>query len=155
MGDDISIPVQLPLDSDGFLRRECPSCELEFKWFNHEQGDPDAEGVEQYHCPRCGATASTDSWWTPGQLAYMQSVAAPEIEQAIGDAFRDAFRGRKGFKVSSNRNFRLDINNPGQLTEPDDMVIVEPPCHPNEPLKVPEEATAQVYCLVCGAPFAA
>ncbi|MCZ7527853.1 MAG: hypothetical protein M5U14_16640 [Acidimicrobiia bacterium] len=85
----------------------------------------------------------------------MQSAAAPEIERAIGDALRDAFRGVKGVKVSPNRNLRLDVDNPGQLTEPDDMVIVEPPCHPNEPLKVPDEATSQVHCLVCGAAFAA
>lgn len=151
MGDDIRIPVQLLLDNDGFLRRECPNCEREFKWFHHLEGDPDGEHVDQYHCPRCGGAAGPDTWWTPDQLAYMRSAAAPEIERAISDAFR----GVKGLKVSPNRNFQLDIDNPGQLTEPDDMVIVEPPCHPNEPLKVPEEATSRVYCLVCGAPFAA
>lgn len=155
MGEDISIPVQLPLDSDGFLRRECPNCEQEFKWYHHQEDDPDAERVDQCHCPRCGVAAAPDSWWTPDQLAYMQSAAAPEIERAIGDALRDAFRGVKGVKVSPNRNLRLDVDNPGQLTEPDDMVIVEPPCHPNEPLKVPDEATSQVHCLVCGAAFAA
>lgn len=157
MGDDINISVDLPLDGDGFLRRECPNCEQEFKWFNHEEGEgaTDAENVEQYYCPRCGVAAGLDSWWTPDQLEYMQSAAAPEIERAIGDAFQDAFRGVKGMKVSANRDFRLDIDNPGQLTEPDDMVIVEPPCHPNEPLKVPEEAASRVHCLVCGEPFAA
>ena len=30
MNDEVSIPVSLPLDSDGFLLMECPSCEREF-----------------------------------------------------------------------------------------------------------------------------
>ena len=28
------------------------------------------------------------------------------------------------------------------------MVIVQPPCHPNEPLKVPEDATERVHCMI-------
>lgn len=43
---------------------------------------------------------------------------------------------------------------PTALYEPDDMTIVAPPCHPWEPVKVPEVA-ARVHCLVCGKPFAA
>jgi hypothetical protein len=34
MDDEISIPVAMPLDSDGFLRRECPTCQQQFKWFS-------------------------------------------------------------------------------------------------------------------------
>lgn len=40
------------------------------------------------------------------------------------------------------------------LHEPDDMVIVEPPCHPEEPVKVPDDAQAPFHCLDCGTPFA-
>ena len=35
--------VSFPLDSDGFIRRECPHCEREFKWHH----GPANEGVEQ------------------------------------------------------------------------------------------------------------
>lgn len=69
MGDEIRVPVSLPLDSDGFLRRECPTCEEEFnptceeefKWFSHAEGDHDAEQASQYFCPICGAAAGLDS----------------------------------------------------------------------------------------------
>ena len=30
-----------PLDSDGFLYRECPICEREFKWLHTPEGDRD------------------------------------------------------------------------------------------------------------------
>ena len=67
--DEIEIPVTIPLDNDGFLRRECPSCEEEFKWYAHEEGDADAETVDQYFCPLCGVASGVDMWSTPGVLA--------------------------------------------------------------------------------------
>jgi hypothetical protein len=63
--------------------------------------------------------------------------------------------GKKGITFKANPEFSLDIPTPEPLVEPDDMVIVEPPCHQNEPLKVPEEATSRIYCLICGSAFAA
>jgi len=155
MDDRVSIPVSLSLDSDGFLRRECPTCEQEFKWFSHAEGDPDAETVDQYFCPLCGAPAALDSWWTPTQLECAQAAAGPEIDRLIGDSINEAFKGVKGMTFKPNRNFSVDVPAPAALVEPDDMVIVEPPCHPNEPVKVPDIATAHVHCLICGVPFAA
>ena len=147
------MPVSLPLDSDGFLRRECPTCEREFKWFSHQKGDPDAEIVDQYFCPMCGVAAGTDSWWTPAQLEYMHGVSGPVIDQVAQDMIADAFKGVKGMAFTPNPSFSFDIETPNALAEPDDMIIVEPPCHTNEPLKVPEEDAARVHCLVCGMLF--
>lgn len=153
--EDFSIPVSIPLDEDGFLRRECSTCEQEFKWFNHDQGDPDAEQVDQYFCPRCGELSGPGSWWTSAQLEYAQAAAQPEIDQYIQDSLTDAFNGVKGMTFKANQNWGSDSANPDPLIEPNDMVIVEPPCHPNEPLKVPDGATDRVHCMVCGKLFAA
>lgn len=155
MADELSIPVSLPLDADGFLRRECPTCELEFKWFVHSDDDGDAEQVDQYFCPLCGSAAGLDSWWTPAQLEYARGAAGPELDRVVQDAMNDAFKGIKGISYKPNRDFTLGIESPDPLVEQDDMVIVEPPCHPNEPVKVPEHATKQVHCLVCGSEFVA
>ena len=152
MSDEIRVPVSLPLDSDGFLRRECPTCEREFKWFNHEEGDADASAVDQYFCPLCGVASGTGSWWTPAQLEYVHGVSGPAIDQFAQDMIADAF---KGMDFKSNRSFSFGIDVPDALAEPDDMVIVEPPCHPNEPIKVSEEDAARVYCRVCGTTFSA
>jgi hypothetical protein len=153
MNDEIRVPVSLPLDSDGFIRRECPNCEREFKWFSHEEGDTNAEAVDQYFCPLCGAGAGTDSWWTPAQLEYMNGVSGPAMDLYMQDSIDKMFKGIKGMKVTPNRSFSLGIETPDALTEPDDMVIAEPPCHPNEPVKVPD-GTAKVYCPICGDAFA-
>jgi hypothetical protein len=157
MNDEIKIPVSLPLDGDGFLRRECPTCEQEFKWYVHGEDNSDAEQVDQYFCPRCGQPAGLDMWWTPAQLEYSRGIAAPEIDQAVNDMLDDAFkplRNRKSISVKRTGRFSFDTPTPDPLIESNDMAIVESPCHPNEPVKVPEEATAQVYCLVCGTEFA-
>lgn len=155
MNDEIRIPVSLPLDSDGFVRRECPTCECEFKWFSHDEGNTAAEPVSQYFCPLCGEPAAVDEWWTPAQVEYGYASGGPEIDRAVQESVADMFKGLKGFEFKPNSSFSLDIATPEPLIEPDDMVTVEPPCHPNEPVKVPEEATQRVHCLVCGAPFAA
>lgn len=155
MEEEIRVPMSLPLDSDGFLRRECPTCEREFKWFNHNEGDPNVEPANQYFCPLCGVAAGVDSWWTPAQLEYGLGGAGPVIEQVVRDTVAGMFKGLKDFTFKPNAAFGLDIETPDPLTELDDMVIVEPPCHPNEPLKIAEETTARIYCLVCGAAFAA
>lgn len=155
MNDEIRVPVSLPLDSDGFLRRECPTCEREFKWFSHQEGDLDAEDVHQYFCPLCGVASGADSWWTPAQIEYMQGVSGPVVDQVAQDMIANAFKGVKGLTFKPNRSFSLGIETPDALAEPDDMVIIEPPCHPNEPVKVPEENAGQVHCLVCGTLFSA
>ncbi|MCH8565196.1 hypothetical protein LTH96_05545 [Nesterenkonia sp. LB17] len=155
MDDEFQIPVSLPLDSDGFLRRECPSCEREFKWFSHAEDDENAELVAQYFCPLCGVAAGSDSWWTHAQLEYGFGSASGAIDQAVQDSLADAFKGIKGMKLEPNSSFSLDFETPAALVEPDDMVIVEPPCHPNEPVKVPEASAERAFCLICGAQFAA
>lgn len=154
MDDEISIPVSVPLDSDGFLRRACPTCEQQFKWFSHADGAPDAEPADQYFCPLCGVPAGVGEWWTPEQLDYAQGAAAPELDRLIQDATKEAFEGIKGMSFKPDGNFTLGIEVPEPLTEPDDMIIVEPPCHPSEPIKVPEHATEHIHCLICGSLFA-
>lgn len=154
MDDEIQVPFSVPLDSDGFLRRECPTCERQFKWFSRDGGDPDAASVDQYFCPLCGASAGTDAWWTQGQLEYAQGIAGPQIDQFVQDSMTEAFRGLKNIEFKPDRNFSLDSPTSEPLHEPDDMVIVEPPCHPSEPVKVPEESIDRIHCLICGEPYA-
>lgn len=154
MDEQIEISFEVPTDDDGFLRRECPNCELEFKWYAHAQGDPDAEVVDQYFCPLCGQASGLDTWLTTEQVEYAQRSAGPALDDLVKSTMADAFKGLKGIKYKPNPSFTLDVPTPEPLTEPNDMVIVEPPCHPHEPVKIPEEATARVHCLICGTVFA-
>ena len=155
MGDEVSASVSFPLDPDGFLRRECPTCGEEFKWFHQEEYDADIEHVAEYFCPLCGVPAATDAWYTTAQVEYMQGAVGPQLDEAVQDAMKSAFSGIKGISFKPAGNFTFGLETPDPLIEPDAMVIVAPPCHDTEPVKVPETATAEVHCLICGQAFSA
>jgi hypothetical protein len=166
-----TISTTLPLDSDGFLRRECPSCKRQFKWrpsqaqtTNASEGDlefparldqePDENHTpEFYYCPYCAEPAAPGAWWTKEQIEYGTALVKAEI---LGPHLRDLAHSlhgldRPGGIISVRVNMNMpDITRPEPLMEPDDMVRVDYPCHPGEPLKVEESWAGEVSCLVCG-----
>lgn len=152
----MDISVQFPLDN-GFLRRECPACEREFKWHHGPTPDhpKDAVDPDVYFCPYCGATAPPSSWWTKEQLAYAQQSAVGPIARAMGDALEDAIGHQR-----SDSFIRMDVKRgdvpepPAALSESNDMTIVQSPCHPWEPVKVEETWTEPLHCLLCGDKYA-
>lgn len=147
--------VSLPLDSDGFLRRECPHCEQQFKW-HHGPANEEAETLADpltYFCPLCGEPAGHDAWWTKEQLAYSEGAAAPALMRYVLDELAGALRGNKNITFKpGNGSDMPDV--PASLTEPDDMRIVASPCHGYEPVKVPDNPSDTLHCLLCGNAFA-
>jgi hypothetical protein len=142
MNDDPSTTVSLPLDSDGFLRRECPHCERELKWRptpEGEQGYPAPEGG--YYCPCCGQQAEVNSWFTKAQVAHVDQVAADLADPLIRDAANEL---GASYEPSGPRD--LSPLPP----EPNDMRRVDFECHPAEPVKVADDWADPVHCLVCG-----
>lgn len=119
-----------------------------FKWFSHQEGHPDPD--DQYFCPLCGASAGTDSCWTSTQLDYVTGVSSPAIDQLVQDSVEKVFKGVKGVKFKLDRAFSLGNGVPDALEEPDDILIAAPPCHPNEPVKVPGKNASKLHCLFCG-----
>ena len=149
------IPMSLPLDKDGFLRRECPHCERQFKWWPTSPSEEAFEEVhevpEAYFCPYCHEPADPNSWWTKEQLERAQQLAAAE---ALGPELRQFKSSMEGGNRRSGM-MRFDVSlpslsRPEPLTEPDDMARVDVPCHPEEPIKVDEEWDKEVTCLICG-----
>ncbi|MCF6390893.1 phage terminase large subunit family protein [Mycobacterium sp. MBM] len=143
----MEIRTEFALDTDHFLRRECPNCGQEFKWRDGEaEGHPgDAVEPARYTCPLCGRQADHDAWLTQDQLGYQQEMVDFYAPDAINAELKKAFG--KNFKPGRNT-----APAPRVLFEPDDMIIIEPPCHPWEPVKVPEERadSGPLFCLVCG-----
>jgi hypothetical protein len=146
--------MSVPLDSDGFMRRECPTCEQEFKWRASQDGDEVVVHVDQYYCPLCGVPSGVDNWWTQAQLDYMEALVVPDALRDIQNMLGDAFRGNKHVKFEASSEIGVTPM-PAALFEPDDMVIVEPPCHAFEPVKIPEHHPGPFHCLVCGSQYAA
>lgn len=146
--------ITLPLDDDGFLRRECPTCEQEFKWHHGATDDEPADAVDPllYYCPLCGHPSGPDSWWTQEQLDYIQAIALGVAMDELQDEFKKLERSSRGLlKVEMSPPGVEDI--PASLHEPEDMVIVTSPCHAWEPVKVTADWSASLHCLLCGEPF--
>ncbi len=152
----MEIPVEFPLDSDGFLRRECPTCGREFKWhYGPTDARPaDAADPPRFTCPLCGELANHDAWFTQAQITYQQELVGFHAMDMINDELSRAFRGSKNLTYTPGKS---NAPAPTPLTEPDDMLIVESPCHPWEPVKVPSERadSGPLYCLVCGDTYTA
>ena len=134
--DKVSFGMTIPLDSDGFLRRECPTCEREFKWppseTEDEEHDEPADDVG-YLCPYCDVQAPGGAWLTQAQLALAQNIVERE------------FIGPMVSKLGA-------YEEPGKLdplTEADDVTLVVFPCHPSEPLKVLDDWRKPVHRLIC------
>lgn len=117
--------MNLPLDTDGFLRRACPGCTGEFKW---RPDQPDNQGVEEaepggYCCPHFGHQAPADEWNTADQNTFIEGVVYTVALQAAQRSLADAFRSLSAVTFTPG-------DTPGQpvaLVEPSDMMIVDPP----------------------------
>lgn len=151
---EVHVSVPIPRDSEGFVRRECPHCFRQFKWHDgpaNEEAEQQAPPVT-YHCPLCGQPAAVNAWNTADQVEVAQRVAMPQLLERVQDDLESMFRGVKGVTYKRRGQDVADLPEP--LTEPDDMTIVASPCHSYEPVKVPEDHTGPLYCLICGSAFA-
>jgi hypothetical protein len=150
-----SYSVRVPVDADGYLRRECPHCLREFKW-HHGPTAERPQGIVDppvYHCPLCGASANPDQWWTQEQLDFAQESAAGPALREMSEEIGKMFKNVQGMTYTPGTVDEPEP--PAALHEPNDMVIVAPPCHPWETIKVPDDATQRVHCLFCGEVFTA
>jgi hypothetical protein len=154
MSDEVVVPYSLPLDSDGFLRRECPTCEREFKCLVTTDDTEVTSAPEGgYFCPYCAIQAPPTAWWTKPQLELVQGigmaeVVGPAIEE-FGESIRDIARRSGGLLEARGGDYRAP-KRPDPLTETDDMRRVDFPCHGDDPVKVAEDWTREVHCLICG-----
>jgi hypothetical protein len=157
MSDDkVTLEMSIPFDSDGFLRRECPTCERQFKWLHtpEEEGSSALVSDGGYFCPYCGVQAETNTWLTQAQVELAQNMVATRVVGPMLKKFGDDL---KGIGRGSRRMIRADVtyNRPDELdplTEVDDMTRIDFDCHPTEPLKIVDGWDKPVRCLICGQP---
>lgn len=152
---EVSFEMEIPTDSDGFMRRACPTCEREFKWLPAEEdgeGTPAADGG--YFCPYCGVQAPTSDWWTEEQLDQARAIVQTEVVDPAQKELADTVGSlHTSGPVSIHGEAHFEPSDPpGELSERDDMVRVDFTCHPNDPVKVEEEWPDPVHCLICGSP---
>jgi hypothetical protein len=145
------LSVGLPLDEDGFLRRECPECKHEFK-VEVAHDEEKACSLEKLFCPYCGISATLEHWYTKAQEEYIQNKIAAEVVDPQLDKLIESFRKleRQGglikIKVETKRSPRRE---PRIGPEPNDMRPVKFTCC-DETIKILEDWEDQIHCVICG-----
>jgi len=117
MSDNFEISVGIPVDEDGMLGRECLECE---EYFKIKPGT--GLDTTYCHCPYCDYEGEGDTFWTPEQIEYAQSIAINQvIDQHINPtfeklrkSFRDLERRTRGGMIefrfrSSKANLNLPV----------------------------------------------
>lgn len=150
---DVTISMELSLDSDKFLRRECPECEQEFK-IQILEDEPDApipggNAAGEMTCPYCGHCSGVERWWTPAQIAYQEALAVDHAAGIFGQMFDDAFSGLKSSRHVKVTHHRSDRPKPVAPVEQDDMRRVCISCCERD-IKVVESWSGAVHCAGCG-----
>ncbi len=137
MGEDVRLEIALPLDPDGFIRRACPECGRQFKWFVDRGREEEGAEDPSYFCPYCRHQG--EDWLTDSQREYVtakgSAAAAAELFGSSGP-----IRFEPDPAVAAMKPPR----------EPGDMERRESPCHPEEPVKVLDGWSGPVHCLACG-----
>jgi hypothetical protein len=93
--------------------------------------------------------APDDSWFTDEQVELAKNRVARDI---LGPEFEKMARDMKRSSRGSLISFDMNYDEPEEmdpLVEPNDMRRVDFACHPMEPVKVLEDWTRSVHCLVC------
>ena len=152
--EEFETSMSIPLDSDGFVRRQCPTCERELKWFVNQGDDaeetPEPEGG--FYCPYCAVQAPGGEWHTEAQVELAKSILLEQfVEPQLDDFKRSVERMNKPGGFISVRVEREKSEPADPLTEADDMKRVDFPCHPEAPTKVLDDWTREVHCPICGA----
>lgn len=159
MPDLVRIPASVfPRDSDGFLSRECPVCERIFKVrfdggaesagaeLSDEEATIEAEQMRRF-CPLCHELVQGSRWWTPAQLEYAKALVFSAVHEQFQQMLADTTRSSGGvieLRAGSSPS------EPQPPEESEDMIIVVPPCHEDDPVKVPVDFVGEVACHRCG-----
>lgn len=124
--------VEIPLDQDGFLPQECPTCHRPFRI---EVLDEEASSL---HCPYCGVKSDAGDFLTPAQVEYL-------VDAAADVAFREF--EESGFRVERSGP------RPPVPVPAGEAVRVDFACHPGPAVKVlPSwlDARQPLQCTACG-----
>lgn len=97
----VQIPIDMPLDDNGYFDRECPhsECGASFKVLFDDWRDK-VPGAAAF-CPKCGVRDDPTQFNTEPQSRYIQEVATAYATEQLNQAFKRAARRTKPKKLSA------------------------------------------------------
>ena len=82
--------LEIPVDDEGMLGRECPRCRFKFKIDLETYED---RGFMNLRCPYCEFISELDNFTTGEQRGYLYSVSRNFALSTMEDLIEDAFDG--------------------------------------------------------------
>jgi uncharacterized Zn finger protein (UPF0148 family) len=135
-GGKVSVPIQIPIDNDGYFDRRCPSdvCQADFKVLLEDWKQKVSDA--QVFCPICREEAKATEWNTPEQREYIRQVGLSYLKSMLNrtlsqDARNFNRRQRPGF-ITISMSYK-----PGAPT----LVV---------PISAAEELRQKFTCEQCG-----
>jgi len=88
----VQIPIDLPLDDDGYFDRQCPNseCQAVFKVLYKDWQEKVRDEV--VYCPFCGSKNDSSKWNTADQKEYIKQVTSRYLHELLGKAFEQSTR---------------------------------------------------------------
>jgi hypothetical protein len=135
-GTEISVPVAVEPDADGYIDRQCPATECDFL-FKVLEGDwRNLVRDEAVWCPFCGHQGPSAGWLTHEQVEKAKEAALAEVEQRINIAMRsDAARWNRRQPRNAFISMTMKVNArpkeivlPAAATDPMQLRISCPEC---------------------------
>lgn len=138
--------LKISLDSEGFVRRECPKCEREFKLQTLEKDfqTPPVKNSGEVTCPYCKHRSSADQWWSKNQVKYINDMQS---------FFAFNFITPKALKIKSTpfvtvKTTITQTEEPIMPSEIDDMKRISITCCERD-IKILENWNGDIVCPDC------
>lgn len=74
MSDKIKMSIEIPLDDEGMVGRECPICS---QYFKLKPGT--GLKIDYCSCPYSSHKDDSNSFFTPEQIEYARSIAIDQV----------------------------------------------------------------------------
>ena len=144
--------VELQSDPEGFISRQCPTCQRVFKLSVARLKADDASPVA--YCPYC-RTPNADDWYTDDQQAFLHAAIQRAAMQWVSGQFGEMLGDSQGSGMEvSQGEHELPPEPAGPpAEETEGFTVVDVPCHPDDPFKITSETTGEVACPICGIPY--
>ena len=105
--DGVVVPVQIPIDNDGYFDRQCPSesCKAFFKVLLSDWKEKISD--ERVFCPICRHESPASEWNTADQAEHIKAVAIAHFHGTINRAI---LTGTERFNSSQPRGGFISLS---------------------------------------------
>lgn len=100
MNETTTYTMDLEIDEDGYLDKECPNPECLSKFKVYAEDWKEKFSDEEVYCPFCGNAAPADSWWTTEQIEQAKEQAIDSVKAKINQAIK---KDTEDFNRHSNK----------------------------------------------------